>query len=145
MEAASLVRPKQGCLMSLQCHPHCRPSRPFLLLPCDINVKGPLGLLQYSTAGNLCMLAAGFAMVLDVLVSDSLLKLAFTPLLAHHAYYTDLLPGSSFDGLHHWSIWPAVLLDCLLHPKTAAVMTGPLIKRYRGGHPPNSSQRSSAE
>ena len=75
-------------------------------------------------------------MVLDVLVSDGRIKLAATALLAHHLFSRSFSPGFSFTGPHHLSIWPAVVLDCFLHPDTAALMTGPLIKTCKGAPPP---------
>ena len=78
-------------------------------------------------------------MVLDVLVFDGRIKLACTALLAHHLFTSSLSPGYSFNGAHHLSMWPAILLDCFLHPDAAALMTGPLIKSYRGGLPPGYS------
>ena len=74
-------------------------------------------------------------MMLDILVSDGRVKMAFTALLANHLYSQSLSPGYSFIGAHRLSIWPAVCLDCFLHPDTAAMMTGPYIKSLEGGLP----------
>ncbi len=75
-------------------------------------------------------------MVLEVLVSDGCVKLAFTALLAHHLFSESLSPSYIFSETQHLSIWPAVLLDCFLLPDTAALMTGPLIKSCEGEPPP---------
>ena len=73
-------------------------------------------------------------MPMDILVSDSGLKLLFLILSAQYLGYQGLRFEPYFDAALHLTLWPAILLDCILHPGTAALIIGPAIKIITGRH-----------
>lgn len=83
------------------------------------------------------VLGAGLVLPMDILVSDGGLKLLFLLLSAQYLGYQGLWLGRELDhdGAHHLTFWPAILLDCMLYPKAAALMNGPFIKTLTGRHP----------
>ena len=80
------------------------------------------------------MLAAGLVIPMDIRVSDGAAKLLSLVLAAQYLVYQGLWLDRGFDGALHLTCWPAILLDCILHPKTAALMTGPLMNHIIGRH-----------
>ena len=90
------------------------------------------GLQGVSVDGRYSVLPTGLVMPMDVLLSDGRLKLLFVVLASQYLVYQCLGYSRDFDGALHLTYWPAVLFDCIMHPKTAAMMTGPYINTMAG-------------
>ena len=97
----------------------------------------PSGLIRQDVADSPCILAAGLAMALDVLVSGGGVKLFVSLLLAEFVYLEGLEDASGQSSYKTLPaiLGPAVLFETIFYPSGAAIMNGPLIKTHRGRRP----------